>query len=54
MKDSMSLEKIAADIYTLVTGDTSRNLNNRYRLIVRRQRGDIPFQPTIESACPAS
>ena len=51
MEYSMSLEKIATDIYALVTGDTSQEFEQPISAyFFRRQRGCIPFQPTIKSA----
>src|SRR3981189_2972684 len=47
----MSLEKIATDIYALVTGNTSQRLEQRISVqFLRRQCGYISCQPTIESA----
>src|SRR6202171_4407628 len=51
MEYSVSLEKIAADIYPLVTGNTSQRFEQRISVqFLRRQCGCISCQPTIESA----
>src|ERR1700752_5162730 len=51
MEYPMPLEKIAADIYALMTGDTSQGFEQPISVqFVLRQRGCISCQPTIESA----
>src|ERR1700676_590650 len=51
MEYSMSLEKIAADIYALVTGDTPQGFEEPISVqFVRGQRGRIAREPIIESA----
>src|SRR5258708_17842400 len=51
MKNSMPLEKIAADIYALVAGDAPQGFEQLVSVqFVRRQRGCISFQPAIEAA----
>ena len=51
MEYSVSLEKIAADIYPLVTGNTSQRFEQPISVqFLRRQCGCISYQPTIESA----
>src|ERR1700676_4145436 len=50
-KFSMALEKIAADIYALVTGNTSKGFEQPISIqFLGRQCGCISCQPTIESA----
>src|SRR5713101_5125530 len=51
MENSMSLEKIAADIYALVAGDAPQGFEQPISVqFFRRQRGCISCQPTIEPA----
>ena len=51
MEYSVSLEKIATDIYALVTGNTSQRFEQPISVqFRRRQCGCISCQPTIESA----
>ena len=51
MEYSMSLEKIATDIYALVTGSTSQSFEQPISVqFLHRQCGYISCQPTIESA----
>src|SRR5258708_39321761 len=51
MEYSMRLEKIAADIDALVTGDASERFEQPIPFqFAGRQRGGVSCQPTIESA----
>ena len=51
MEYSVSLEKIATDIYALVTGNTSQRFEQPISVqFLHRQCGYISCQPTIESA----
>src|ERR1700738_1406953 len=51
MESSVSLEKIATDIYGLVTGNTSQRFEQPMPVqFPQRQRGYTSCQPPIESA----
>ena len=51
VKDAVSLEEVAAEIHTLMTGDSTERLEQLMSvLLLGRQRRGIATEPTVESA----